>query len=1067
MHYQRINNLLGWLVFIAASAVYILTLEPTASYWDCGEFIAVSYKLEVPHPPGAPLFLLIGRMFSFLAGGDTSQVAYWINMSSAISSGLTIMFLFWTITILSRKLLKVEASQTNMAQQLTIFGAGLIGALAFTFSDTFWFSAVEAEVYAMSSLFMGLVFWIILKWGEVKNEADANRWLVMLSYIIGLSIGIHLLNLVTIPALALLFFFKKELHKKPIIINARNFNPAYYFSGLAILYLLFAIGSGYGNFLAGLGGAFWILFLGAIAGLTLLSVKSIANNQVWELPKIPVLNFLIVTLISVILIFFVQNGIIIGLPTMAGSYEIFFVNSLGLPVGTGAVIFIILFITLLLVSLILTQRKSKVLLNTVLLCFTFILIGYASYTLVLIRSNYDTPIDENNPENLLSFITYLRREQYGDTPSLIYGQHFNAEYKVKNGRIVYNEGRPIYALKGDRYEIVDNKDTPDYAEEDKLLFPRAWNTQPKYKQPYEYWMKLQPGEDPNLVDNLYFFFRYQIGHMYLRYFMWNFVGRDGHIQDSGVLAPWDALEDVPPAVEKLQSRNNLLALPLILGLIGLVFQLYRDPKNFGAVTFLFILTGIGLIVYLNSPSTEPRERDYIYVGSFYAFAIWIGIGVLALADNLKKVTNPTIAGLIAVLVSIPVPAIMAAEEWDDHDRSDRYFSTDSARNLLESCATNAVLFTGGDNDTFPLWYLQEVEGVRTDVRVIVQSYFNTGWYIDQMTRQAYLSEPLPFSLSAKAYEDGTPNQVMQYAELGNASKAASISAKAFLGLVEKEAPAIYRPSTTGGVVAIFPNRNFHVDVNTVRIDEMGIVPENLKPFQMDRMIIKVKDDKNFLPLGDLMTLDLIAHADWERPIYFNFTSLNGSSFDLNQHVVQEGNAYRLLPINYPNPQAKPVNVEVMYENMMKKFRFTNLKKEGVFYGTEYRNFVRNTRQSFYTLAAALYNQGDEERAKEVINYCFEEMPHENFPIDIFAASSFDLLIRMGETEYVQELARKAGDHSVDWLEYYAKNPHLDEFEIRQHTYVLRQVIDTFRETGDNETSNYYIERYNALRNVGG
>lgn len=1065
MHYQRINNLLGWLVFFAATTVYIMTLEPTASYWDCGEFIAVSYKLEVPHPPGAPLYLLIGRMFSFLAGTE-ADVAYWINMASAVSSGLTIMFLFWTITILGRKLLKVNAGTIDTTQQLMVFGAGLIGSLAYTFSDTFWFSAVEAEVYAMSSFFMALVFWVILKWSQIENEANANRWLIILAYLIGLSIGVHLLNLVTIPALAFLYFFKKDLHKKHMVIKATNFNPASYFIGLGVAYILFAIGSGSGNLVDGLIGALWLPVIGGIYG-AVLAIASTTSRQELKLSNNPFINFGIVTVISVILIFLVQDGIIIGLPSMAASYEIFFVNTFGLPIGSGLILFTVLFIGGLVAGIAMTQMTQKVVLNTILLCTTFILIGYASYAIVLIRSNYDTPIDENNPENFLSFISYLRREQYGDMPSLIYGQHFNADYKTQNGRIVYKEGRPIYAKKGDRYEIIDTKASPEYKDSDKLLFPRAWNTQDKYRERYMAWMNLDEKDlkrgKPGFGDNLFFFFRYQIGHMYLRYFMWNFVGRDGHLQDSGVLTPFDALEDVPDSVAKLESRNNLLALPLLLGLIGLVFQLYRDPKNFGAVTFLFVLTGVALVVYLNSPAFEPRERDYIYVGSFYAFAIWIGFGVMAIAEGLRKVAPGPVAAGIAIALSSSVPTIMAAEEWDDHDRSERYFSTDSARNLLNSCAENAILFTGGDNDTFPLWYLQEVEGVRTDVRVIVQSYFNTGWYVDQMTRQAYKSEALPFTLNPDVYEEGGPHQVMQYMEMGNASKQPSIPASTFLKLINQREPGLYLPASSGGTIAVFPNKNFRIPADSAHLANLGIVPDNLKRFQVDNFILSLKDGKNFMPLGDLMTLDLIASANWERPVYFNFTSLNGSSFDLDNHVVQEGNAYRLMPIDVPaRGQFKPVNTEVMWDNMMNKFQFRNLQKEGVFYGTEYRNFIRNTRSSFFALAQALANQGDEERARQALLYCFEQMPHESFPLDIFGVSSLALLADLGEKERAEELAIQAADYSADWLEYYQKNPHMDDFEIRQLGYVLRQSIDLFKRTGNVEKANEYINRFNAV-----
>jgi len=655
-NFSRLNYVLGWIVFAIATTVFVLTLEPTASYWDCGEFIAVSYKLEVPHPPGAPLFLMIGRLFSFLALGDVTQVAYWINFISALSSGFAVLFLFWTIAMLGRKLLGIKRGEETTTQAIILAGASAIGALSFAFSDSFWFSAVEAEVYALSSFFTALVFWAILKWETIEDEASSNKWLIFIAYMLGLSIGVHLLNLVCLPVLGIIYYFKR-----------------YNITGRGIIITL------------------------VISSATILLI---------------------------------MDGIITGLPSLAGSFEIFFVNNIGLPFGSGIVIFMLLLIGGLSYGIWYTMSKNRPVLNTAILCLSFILIGYSSYAIVVIRSNYNTPIDENNPENIISFVSYLKREQYGTMPSLLYGPYFTTP------RVSTEQGAPVYWPVGDKYEIIDYKLTPVYDPKQMTIFPRAWSDDGKYAAEYRRWMGLKSGQKPNFLDNLQFFFRYQIGHSYLRYFLWNFSGRESDIQNAGYLTILDVGKDLPESIANNHGRNNYLMLPLLLGLLGAFFQYKKDPKNFAVVFLLFILTGLALIVYLNIPATQPRERDYIYVGSFYTFSIWIGIGVMAVHKLIQlAIKNEAISPTAATVVCLAVPAIMIAENWDDHDRSNRYFSVDSAKNYLASCAPNAILFTGGDNDTFPLWYAQEVEGFRTDIRVIVQSYFNTDWYVNQMTRQ--------------------------------------------------------------------------------------------------------------------------------------------------------------------------------------------------------------------------------------------------------------------------------------------------------------------------------------------
>ncbi len=550
LRYKNLNNLTGWLIFIVATTVYALTVEPTASFWDCGEFIAVSYKLEVPHPPGAPLFLLLGRMFSFLAA-DRETVAFWVNMVSVVSSGATIMFLYWSITLLGKKVLKVTRGQETLEQTIWLVGSGIIGAMAYTFSDSFWFSATEAEVYGLSSFFTAFVFWAILKWEHIDSPSGANRWLILIAYMMGLSIGVHLLNLVTIPALGLIYYFHKY--------------------------------------------------------------------------KTTTTGIIVTLVISLVLIGLIMVGVIPGLPSLAGSFEIFFVNSLGMPFGSGLIIFSILLLGGLLYGLYYSIRNHKILLNTGLLALTFILIGYASYALVLIRSNYNPPIDENNPETIISFVSYLKREQYGSRP-LLYGQYFTANL------VDQEQGDPVYEKGKDKYIISDYKLENTYDPKQSTIFPRAYSTQDNHAELYRRWMGLGPNENPGFGDNLSFFFRYQLGHMFMRYFMWNFVGRESDIKDAGWMMPWEGNSGVPELLANNKARNNYFMLPLILGLLGFFFQYRNDVKGFAVVAMLFLLTGIALVVYLNSPPVEPRERDYIYVGAFYAFAIWIGFGVMAIAQ---------------------------------------------------------------------------------------------------------------------------------------------------------------------------------------------------------------------------------------------------------------------------------------------------------------------------------------------------------------------------------------------------------------------------------------------------
>ena len=981
-NYKKINNISGWAIFAISTLVFWLTVEPTASYWDCGEFIAVSYKLEVPHPPGAPLFLLIGRLFSFLAMGNVEHVAYWINMISVLASGFTILFLFWSLTLLGRKIFNIEKGKETLGQIVLLMGGGAIGALAYTFTDSFWFSAEEAEVYAMSSFFTAFIFWSILKWEVIEDESLANKWIILLSYMMGLSIGVHLLNLVAFPALGLIYYFKK-----------------------------------------------------------------------YKVSRNGVIATFIVSGFFVILI---NNIIIPGFPSVAGSLEVFFVNSIGLPFGSGIILFGLLLIGALVYGIYYTNVKEKVLLNTILLSLAFVLIGYSSYTSLVIRSNYNPPIDENNPENIMSFVSYLKREQYGSRP-LLRGQYFDAQITDQK------QGAPVYIKGEKKYEISERKINYVYDTKRTTILPRAYSSDPKHVALYREYMGLKDNENPNFVDNMKFMFTYQFGHMYMRYFLWNFAGRESDIQHANWLAPWDALKEVPEEYANNKARNNFFLLPLLLGILGMFFQYNKKPNDFFVLILLFFLTGIALVLYLNSPPVEPRERDYIYAGSFYVFAMWIGIGAMAIGKWLsEKMKNDVSGAAIATALCLIVPGIMAVEGWDDHDRSGRYFSVDSARNFLASCEPNAILFTGGDNDTFPLWYIQEVEGYRTDVRVIVLSYFNTDWYIDQMTRPAYESQPLPFSLTSKHYQQGGPNDYLPHYE-NPSIKGAAINLNQYLKLIRDEHPGLQVPTKFGKYNSV-PSKSLFLDIDTADIKSRKIVPEDKLQYIINRMTFNLK--KGGLEKNTLMILDLIANNNWERPIYFNNTSLQGVSVSLNDYVVQEGNAYRLLPVKNPNPRSEFVNTEIMYDNVMNNFRYRGLNDPKVYNSIDHRNFALNHRSTFNSLANALIREGKTEKAKEVIYKSLDAIPNISIPYDYTSSQTVKLLYRLGEKEKAKEIATLLAERANDALTYFGRYNISIGNEAQKNLLILNDLVNTMKSENENELAQkfeeYFIGHYTRI-----
>ncbi len=973
MGFSRINNITGWITFGIALLTYWLTFEETASYWDCGEFIAVSYKLEVPHPPGAPLFLLLGRMFSFLALGDVTMVAYWINFMSVLASAFTVLFLFWSTTLFGRKLMKVPLSgEIDASKSILLMGAGLVGALAYTFSESFWFSAVEAEVYAMSSFFTAFVVWAILKWDVIEEDSKANRWLILIAYMMGLSIGIHMLNLVTIPALGLIYYFKK-------------YTPTPW----------------------------------GIAAALLMSVG---------------------------IIIFINDFIVPGLPSLAGNFEIFFVNTLGLPFGSGVIVFGALIVGGLVYGIRYSQNRNKPVLNTFLLSTAFILIGYGSYTTIVIRSNFNPPINENAPRDVMTFVSYLKREQYGSRP-LLYGPLFTSKpIDIKYGAPLYKKGK-------DRYEIADRKF--DYVYDVQTFFPRAWSGD--HAATYRQILGLSEGQKPSFSENLYFMFQHQIGTMFMRYFMWNYAGRESDEQGAGWLGPSGWFEKVPEALANNKARNNFFMVPFVLGLVGMFYQLTRDAKNFAVVGFLFVMLGVAIVVYLNSPPVEPRERDYIYAGSTYAFAFWIGFAVIALGESLGKyLKNVKASAAAAVVIASTAPALMAWQGWDDHNRSDRFFSVDSGKNYLASCAPNAILFTGGDNDTFMLWYAQEVEEYRNDIRVVVLSYYNTDWYIEQTMRKMNRSEPFKYTLSLNDYRQGGPNDYLPYADL----KINSLDVHQYLDLLKKNHPQLRNDDRN-----IVPSRLITMKVDKAAVLASGIIPKGMEDMVVDEMQFRLIGGG--LEKKDLALLDVLATNNWERPVYVNHTSLSQFKIDLSPYAIQEGHTSRILPIKNPNPRKDFVNAELSYDNLVNQCAYRGLNNGDIYYSEDYRNFVLNHRSAFNAVAQALIDKGDMEKAKKTLLFSLEKMADVAIPYDHTAAETVSLLFAVGEKEKAVEIATVVSQRSDEMAGYLIGKGQGLSLEVRRNIYILGELQSTLLKSGETELAgkieNMYDKHVNDLQ----
>lgn len=957
--FRRWNNIAGWSVFAISATVYMLTAEPTVSFWDCGEFILSAFRLQVGHPPGAPLFLMLGRVATFFAGGDVSRVAFTVNSFSAICSALTILFLFWSVTHLARRVVNRNgAMQTK--DILPVIGSGIAGALAYTFSDTFWFSAVEGELYALSSLCTALVFWTMLKWEEEADKAYAGRWIILTAYIIGLSLGIHRLNLLVIPVLVFVVYFKK-----------------YEVSGKGILKTL--------------------------------------------LLAILILGFMVFVLIP-------------GVPKAAGWFELFFVNVLGLPYNSGLFIFIAAVIALLIAGIRYSLQRKNVILNYIITAITVIMIGHSSYAMIMIRSSAKPPMNQNNPSDIFALGYYINMEQYGSAP-LVFGPYYSAPaVDVKNKVSGYNK--------------VDGKYEPYFRPEYKYdnrfetVFPRMYSRDPDHEEAYNFWAgtkgkkyTITSGSGkrtlvcPTFGENLRFFFRYQTGFMYLRYFMWNFAGRQNDIQGNGnkIHGNWisgirfidnarlGSQDLLPSELLENPGRNSYYMLPLLIGIAGILWQYRKDRNGLSLVFLFFFMTGLAIILYLNQSPNQPRERDYAYAGSFYAFAMWIGMGVMFLYELLNKIMKSAPAAITALIaVTAAGPVLMAAENWDDHDRSGRYTARDIGANYLESCAPGAVIFTYGDNDSFPLWYIQDVEEVRTDVRVANLSYLQAGWYIEMMRQKAFESEPLPLSLDQDKYREGLRTQIPVLSRIDDPVNIREIVN--FAGMDDRK--YLVDISGRGDFVNYFPTSKVLIDVDTSVVLANGTVKEYFRDRLLSPVIWEITGTDAFK--NDLAIMDLLATGKWSRPVYFSTTVPSTQYNGLEKFFVQEGMAYRIVPINTDNSQGGDYGIidhEVMYENMMNRFKWGNAEDPSVYLDENNKRMFSNFRRLFGNLGRALLADGDTIRAVEAVRRGLEIVPAGKLQHDFFSIGLAGVLVKAGHKEEGLKLAGDIINHAREYLEY--------------------------------------------------
>ena len=994
MNFNRWDKIVGWGVFAVAAITYLLTMEPSSSLWDCAEFIATSYKLEVGHPPGAPLFMLMARIATMFAP-SSYYVPHMVNGMNCLASAFCILFLFWTITHLSRRIFTAGGREFTTSHKIAVLGAGAIGALAYTFTDTFWFSAVEGEVYALSSMFTALVVWLMLKWEEQADEPHSTRWIILIAYLMGLSIGVHILNLLTIPALVFIYYFRKY-------------------------------------------------------------------------EKITLKGIIYATFIALAILGFI-NGIIIPYTVYLGAMvDVFFVNTLGLPVNLGITVFALALFAGLFYAIFRTHRAGKRIWNLILVATTMILIGFSSYATVTIRAVANPPMNSNNPNNPHALLSVLNRDQYGNRP-LLYGPYYSSPVDD-----VVEETSYSYNAESRRYEQVTQLVDYTYPAEFKHFFPRLWNAN-KGEQAYKPWaayrtkidvLRDEYGEpltdeqgnvmrgevldfgrtvydsvtgetftEPTFGENLYYFFTYQLNYMYWRYFLWNFVGRQDDIQADGEtiahgnwLSGITALDEIylgpqsglPREMAENPARNTYFFLPFLLGLLGLIYQLNRDQRNFTVVMWLFIMMGIALVVYFNTGPGEPRERDYVYAGSFYAFCIWIGMGVLAFYDLITLALGSKrtrTAAIAATVICVSVPAVLATENWDDHDRSGRTMPRDIGWNYLQSLPQNAILINYGDNDTFPVWYNQEVDGVRPDVRVMNSSYLGGGWYIDEMKTAANDAAPVPFSLPGSKYHfvnDAVPvrDRVDRVVDI-----------KEIIDFIAREDDATKLQLVDGSMIDYIPARRIAIPVNKDNAIASGIVKEEDRDLMVDTVYINISERKTRLDKSEMMLLDLLANFDWNRPICFTQIYIL-QDFGLLDYLQFDGYSYRLVPILTPYQSAWDIgriDTDVAYPLLKETFRYGNIAEEGVLadHFTQYNLRASRAREAFARVANRLIEEGQKEKALELLDRGLEVLPSPK--IRYSDANTYPFLegyYTLGEWEKGDALMQDYIETLIEYIEYY-------------------------------------------------
>ena len=1125
--YRLVDNIFGWVAFVIAAFVYCSTIEPTASFWDCPEFITTAYKQEIGHPPGAPFFMLLGNFFTHFAS-DATQVAKMVNTMSALLSAVCILFLFWTITHLARKLIISDWKEMTTSKLIAIEASGMVGALIYTFSDTFWFSAVEGEVYAFSSAFTAVVFWLILKWEDHADEPHSDRWLVLIAYMTGLSIGVHLLNLLCIPAIVLVYYYKKVPHA-----NLKGSLLALILSFAVVVAVLYGVVPG----IITVGGWFELFFVNVLGCPfntgEIVYIICLVAAVIWGIyetynatdKNVKRQNIAFILGFGMLGIPFYGYGwsaVICGVIVMAILWFILGYKrkqevATGVDETTG--------ITKKKIQLLpLVSARIK---NTALLCMLMLMIGYSSYALIVIRSSANPPMDQNSPEDIFTLGSYLSRDQYGDRP-LFYGQAYTSQValqvegdmckpEMKEGAPVYQRKEKATADEKDSYFIVSHKNKYQYAQ--NMFFPRMYDA--AHAQAYEDWMGGVDGTEvpydrcgenimvkvPSQVDNIRFFLSYQCNFMYWRYFMWNFAGRQNDIQGNGEpehgnwITGFSFIDDslygdqskLPDDLKNNKGHNVFYCMPLILGLIGLFWQAWYTRKRkvikngkeveeilpigiqqFWVVFFLFFMTGLAIVIYLNQTPMQPRERDYAYAGSFYAYAIWCGLGVLAIINLLKekaKLSGTAISAIVAV-ITLLVPIQMASQTWDDHDRSNRYTCRDFGQNYLMSLQEkgNPIIFTNGDNDTFPLWYNQEVEGVGTDARVCNLSYLQTDWYIDQMKRPAYNSPSVPitwprldFCSGTNEYvtvEPGAKQQILEFYKQNPEAAKKQFGNEPF----ELKNVLKYWVRSKNPDLHIIPTDTLYVTIDKKAVKKSGMMmASDTIP---DKMIISLAG-KTALYKGDLMMLEMIAQCNWVRPIYVALTVGEENYMNLGDNFVQEGLVNRITPFTTNKPGAKNFDTEKAYHNIMTRFKFGNLKQKGLYIDETTMRMCYTHRRLLAQTALQLLSEHKNKKAIDILKEADVEIPDYNVPID-YMSGGLDMArgwILAGQKQKAAEYVGKVWKTASQYLSYYlsldanrfaqAQNDCIRQIMIMQSTCEVASMVDQ-------KTAKKYEDQLNKL-----